>query len=258
MHLTKLFRQFWVILLLIFSGACCCSINHKNIETQPEELKVILRTFLKNELLKVWYPACIDSVNGGFLSDFNYNWTPEGRQDKMIVGQARHVWTASQAFLFFNDSSYYQIARHGFHFLKQKMWDTDFGGFYMILDSSGNDINNSYFDEKTSYGNSFAIYALASYYMISGDSSALQLAVETFKWLEEHSHDTVYKGYFDKMLRDGSLYTQSNSGITGIELKKNNGKIIILQSIFLKPSQGYMKYGPTAYCDNERWKYSNS
>ena len=58
------------------------------------------------------------------------------------------------------------------------MWDKDYGGFYTIRNSKGDLIQNSSFEEKTAYGNAFAIYALASYYTVSGDTSALRLAIE--------------------------------------------------------------------------------
>jgi len=47
---------------------------------------------IRTELLNKWYPQSVDSLYGGFLTTFTYNFLPTGPQDKMIVTQARHVW----------------------------------------------------------------------------------------------------------------------------------------------------------------------
>lgn len=159
---------------------------------------------LKTELLNAWYPVTIDTVYGGFLSDFTYDWQPQGRQNKMIVSQTRHVWTTSQAAMFFNDDRYRRIAEHGFHFLKDKMWDKTYGGFYWLCNREGTPLYEANGDQKSAYGNAFAIYALATYYEMSGDTSALNRAQKTFWWLERHSYDPEYRGYFDQLTRDGA------------------------------------------------------
>jgi cellobiose epimerase len=64
------------------------------------------------------------------ISRFDYRWQPEGNQTKMVVTQARHVWTASTASRFFDgDTTLLSYARHGFHFLRDVMRDKDYGGY---------------------------------------------------------------------------------------------------------------------------------
>lgn len=188
------------ILLLIFIG--CSSSFPMQIQTIIAEIEQSLRY----ELLNAWYPISVDTVYGGFLSDFTYDWQPNGPQNKFLVSQARHVWTTSEAAMFLSDDSYRKIAKQGFHFLKDKTWDTRYGGFYMLRNRHGDPFPGGYGDEKSAYGNAFAIYALAIYYAMSGDTSALNLAQKTFFWLEKHSHDPEFKGYFDRMKQDGSWY----------------------------------------------------
>jgi mannobiose 2-epimerase len=199
-----------------------------------EEIATEMEHSLRTELLAPWYPNSLDTVNGGFLSDFTYDWKAEGRQNKMLVTQTRHVWTSSQAARFLRDDTYRRIAKHGFTFLRDKMWDEEFGGFFMLRDTQGGPVSYSYGDEKRAYGNSFAIYALASYFHLSGDSSALNLAKDTFHWLEKHSHDPEHKGYFDRMLRDGTLPQRDQSAaiwdarLSG--LKDQNSSIHLMES----------------------------
>lgn len=228
-HLNKWTSAQFSLLFLMLTVACSGGSS-----SGDEQLVSTMEQSLQTELLSVWYPNSIDSVNGGFLSDFTYDWKPEGRQNKMLVTQTRHVWTASQAAMFFDDDTYREIARHGYEFLRSKMWDEEFGGFYMLRNPQGGPISYSYGDEKRAYGNSFAIYALASYYKMSGDTSALNLAKNTFLWLEKHSHDPEHKGYFDRMLRDGSLPKPNESNaiwdarMSG--LKDQNSSIHLMES----------------------------
>lgn len=157
------------------------------------------------DMLQHWYPRAVDDTYGGFLSSFTYDWQPTDQQDKMIVTQARHVWSNARASELYADVTHYPTsARHGFAFLRDVMWDKTYGGFHTLVDRQGN-VKSPEGEAKTAYGNSFAIYALAAYYRASGDTAALSLAKETFRWLEEHSHDPVHKGYYQHMEKDGSL-----------------------------------------------------
>ncbi len=162
---------------------------------------------LKDQLLDVWYPLAIDTLHGGFLSDFSYRWEPDGPQRKMIVTQARHVWTASKAAAFFPENEgYLAAAAHGVAFLRDVMWDAEFGGFYALVTREGTVVTGAGdgWLLKTAYGNAFGIYGLAAYYHASGDTAALKLARDAFHWLEMHSHDAVHKGYFQHLERDGT------------------------------------------------------
>ena len=157
------------------------------------ELAKTIEHSITTELLNKWYPAAMDKDYGGFLSAWTFDFKPTGDQDKMIVSQARHVWTSSKASEVYTDVlQYKECATHGFKFLRDVMWDNTYGGFHTIVDRQGN-VKSGPTEEKTAYGNSFAIYALAAYYHATQDSSALNLAKKGFIWLEEHSHDPVYK-----------------------------------------------------------------
>lgn len=191
-----------------------------------------MKESMVNKLLQQWYPASVDTLYGGFLSSFTYDFKPVGNQDKMIVTQARHVWSNSKAAEMFPGTAYYKsAARHGFDFLKNVMWDKTYGGFYTYIDRQGN-VKEASFAPKEAYGNSFAVYALAAYYQASGDTAALNLAKKEFYWLENHSHDPVHKGYFQHMKRDGTPIVRPADVPTRSELgyKDQNTSIHLLES----------------------------
>ena len=47
-----------------------------------------IETELEN-LLHTWYPRIIDTIHGGYWTNFEYDWTLSTNQDKMLVTQAR-------------------------------------------------------------------------------------------------------------------------------------------------------------------------
>jgi mannobiose 2-epimerase len=191
-----------------------------------------MQSSMVNNLLKPWYPKAIDTANGGFLSTFTYDFKVAPNQDKMIVTQARHIWSNSKAAERFPKVAYFRSgAKHGFEFLRDKMWDKANGGFYTFTDQQGNPKQGG-FAPKEAYGNSFAIYGLAAYYKVSKDTSALNLAKKTFYWLEKHSHDPKYKGYFQHMELDGTRIVRTAATPSTAELgyKDQNTSIHLLEA----------------------------
>lgn len=184
---------------------------------------------LRNELLQPWYPRSIDTVYGGFITAYNYDFTPAANQDKMIVTQARHVWTCSKAAERYPEQAYFlTAAAHGFRFLRDVMWDATYGGFYTLVDQTGKVTSAN----KEAYGNAFGIYALAAYYHASGDTAALRLAQQAFYWLDRHAHDAQYKGYFQHLQRDGTPIRRSASTPSTSDLgyKDQNSSIHLLEA----------------------------
>lgn len=211
-----------ILVLLLLS---CKSAEIVSGNSLADELDRSIQT----EMLNKWYPACLDTTYGGFISTFTYDWKPEGDQDKMIVTQARHTWINAKASEFYPQTSHYKKgARHGFLFLHDVMWDKAYGGFYTLVSRDG-EVKD---DSKTAYGNSFGIYALAAYYKASGDTSALKLAREAFMWLEKNSHDPVHKGYFQHLTREGKRIERTSDvpSTSDIGYKDQNSSIHLLEA----------------------------
>jgi cellobiose epimerase len=207
------------ITLLAFGVKACSS------EPESETQSHVIEDEMKL-MLDAWYPRVIDEEHGGYISSFSHDWEMTGTQEKMIVTQARHLWSLSKVMTLYPDNQDYpEYANQGFEFLKKHMWDDEYGGFYQMVTREGEPMRDTYFGDnyaKTLYGNSFAIYGLAAHYGATGNQGSLDLAVEAFNWLEEHSHDKEYGGYFQPLARDGTPTTEGytkdyNSGIHILE-----------------------------------------
>jgi len=193
---------------------------------------------LMDGILKRWYPLVIDKECGGYFTNVTYDWKLAPQQEKMIVSQARHVWTLSKVSDFLGgEKEYERMAHHGFPFLKNKMWDKEYGGFFQIRSREGGISNvNGWRDEKRAYGNAFAVYALAALYHQTHDLEVLEFAQTAFRWIEEHAYDRKQKGYFQFLTCDGKHFDRTSSYKTmakdGNELgfKDQNSSIHLLEA----------------------------
>ena len=223
------------ILLLIGAGLflnLSCTTPPKVSPKSDQQILIELTESLKTGILNVWYPRTIDTIYGGFLSDFDYQWERKGPQNKMIVTQSRHIWTCSEVAEFYPEKKeyYLKIARHGIQFLKDKMWDSKNGGFFNLVDREGKVLSSGKTDRimKDAYGNAFALYGLSAYARVSGDTSALSLAKKTFQWLDQHSYDPLFGGYYQFLEADG---TPLKGGYNGTPPKDQNSSIHLLEAL---------------------------
>lgn len=219
-----------ILVILILVG---CKKSHRETESEYLQFKSALEKSLKEKVLDFWYPRAVDWDSGGFFSDFTYDFQlKDSPQEKMIVTQARHLWSCSRALTRYpKDDHFKKAAEHGFHFLKNNMWDAKRGGFYQLVDRSGKPLLEKS-PMKTAYGNSFGIYALAAYFEATGDSAGLHLAIDTFRWLENHSHDPVHKGYFQHLDQKGNpvLRKADTPSTSDLGYKDQNSSIHLLEA----------------------------
>ena len=218
-------------LLLSTSTLVALSFYCTGQEKERSHIAVEIENSIQNELLNKWYPQCIDEEYGGFISTFSYDFKPVGPQLKMIVTQARHTWVNAKASQQYPAKTYYRKgAEQGFHFLKNSMWDKTYGGFYSFVDRQGNVQDRE--RGKNAYGNAFGIFALAAYFNATGDTAALILAQKTFRWLENHSHDPIHRGYYQQLERDGTPILKKGATISQADTgyKDQNSSIHLLEA----------------------------
>ncbi len=204
--------------------------NYNNIVNE------MVDCFGKN-LMDKWYPLAVDKEKGGYFTNISYNWTIDYEQPKMIVTQARHLWSTSKTAVLLNNQFYANTAEHGFKFLKNKMWDKKNGGFYQMRNREGGFSDYLGFkEEKRIYGNAFALYGLAAFYELTKAENVLEFAKEAFNWIEDHAYDSKYLGYFQFLTPKGEPFDKSSKYKTlaydAIELgyKDQNSSIHLLEA----------------------------
>lgn len=196
---------------------------------------------LRRDILNTWFPRTIDNQNGGFHSEFNRAWEPTKSLGKFSVFQGRMTWISSQIVMHRPDlkDQYLPYVKHGVDYLNDVLWDKQYGGFYWGLDDNGQ-TSPFYTDGKHLYGISFGLYGAAAAYQATQDPKALDLAKRTFRWIEEHAHDSKNGGYFEWLTREGKIVAGNPDQVTlqGVPLsqfpvgyKSMNTHIHLLESI---------------------------
>nr|WKN36216.1 AGE family epimerase/isomerase [Tunicatimonas sp. TK19036] len=204
----------WLLFIFFGLGIVACQSTEKveSNDQETTERDTLYSQISKqwNQVLNAWYPRSLDTLNGGYLANWTYDWQQQPKQDKMIVTQARHLWTTSKVALERpQDSLYQHAARLGFDFLKDHMWDQRHGGFYWLVNRKGEPLLKGEGLYKKSYGHAFGIYALAAYAEAVPESEeVLKFAQESFRWLDEHAHDDSNGGYFSVYAQDGTPLTE--------------------------------------------------
>ncbi len=189
-----------------------------------------------NELLEVWYPRAIDSVYGGYLANFDSAWQLLPPLNKMIVTQARHLWTTSQAARRYpHEPLYGRAADQGYQFLRDKLWNAEHGGFRWRVDRTGAPLPVDASDDlMRTYGNAFGIYALAAYHAYRQDEESLALAQRAFQWLEQHAYDPLYGGYFAAITKAGEIISAQSAAQRNLPIratyKDQNTSIHLLEA----------------------------
>jgi mannobiose 2-epimerase len=221
--LVKSCQYYLALAILLCSFSCSQEITEPAAPSIADEIDSVLR----QDVAHLWYPLVIDSLNGGYLSDFDYKWQANGPQNKLIVSQARHVWTCSKLETMYPGQGFIDYAAHGVSYLQNFMWDSLNGGFHSLLSREGVVLDQQWGGHKTAYGISFGIYGLSAYAMATDDSDALELAKSAFRWLDEHGYDPEFGGYFQFITPEGVAL---KDGFDGTPPKDQNSSIHLLEA----------------------------
>jgi mannobiose 2-epimerase len=230
---------FVIPVIFVACGTGSPSGNHSGKSGSDQLLLAdTLERSLFDFIIQPWYPRNIDSVNGGYISSFGNDWTmTDGFQMKALVQQARHVWSTSFIYEHYPErQEMLEYAAHGFRFLRDFMWDQEYGGFHAYTARDGKPADRSV-NVKLIYGQAFAVYGLSQYYRVGKDEDALELAQKAFRWMEDHAHDKTYGGYFESLERDGTPHPVDQTRRAGERgfptrgLKDFNSSIHIMEAL---------------------------
>jgi len=147
----------------------------------------------RTSIISFWYPRAIDPAGG-----YRVGWDARGRptkDERGTVSQARLVYVfARAARAGHRPDAMLAAAHHGLEYLRDVLWDAEHGGFVWSLDRP----------QKTTYAQSFALFALAELVRAGGNEDARDLAVRTLDLLETRAHDDEFGGYFELFAPDWS------------------------------------------------------
>ena len=150
-----------------------------------------------------WCDHGYDSENSRFYAEVSIENIPNINAPYVIIQRTRLLWyfsVLSQQKRFDQYRSYADLL---YKELINNFYDKSRGGFYWEVDASFNLSN----DRKQIYAQAFAIYALCEYHSLSGNSKALNIALETFDLIETHAWDQDMSGYIEALDSDWKMLT---------------------------------------------------
>lgn len=150
---------------------------------------------LAGRLLPFW-KALRDQEHGGYYGYVGHDLQVDRKAEKGCILNSRILWFFSQAALTLGDRSLVPYARHAYEFLRDRCLDREYGGVYWSVTYDGKPLD----DTKHTYNQTFAVYALSAYYLLTGEKEALSLARELFRVIQERCTDEG--GYLEAFTRD--------------------------------------------------------
>jgi cellobiose epimerase len=174
-------------------------------EAIPGRLCAFARDQLYGNLLPFWTTVVPHKQGAGFAGRVDGQGNVISDAPLGIILNARLLWTFSEVYCFTTEPRYLDLARRAFDHLVNHFYDDIHDGYYWAIDASGSRLQ----DKKQTYGQAFALFALAGYYKACREQGVLEKALSLFEVIEEKCSDTLYDGYFESFNREWQ-YTGEN------------------------------------------------
>lgn len=174
---------------------------------------MLVRNEFENHLCEIIIPfwkKLRDDEYGGYYGYMDYELNIDKKAVKGCILNSRILWFFSNAYMVIKDESLKKEAQHAYEFMIDNCLDKDNGGIYWSMTYDGKPEDTM----KHTYNQAFAIYALSSYYDISGDKEALDRAFSLFDTIETKCKDSI--GYLEALDRDFNIISNEALSENGI------------------------------------------
>lgn len=168
-----------------------------------------IKEHLVNSIIPFW-KSMKDDEFGGYYGMMDYDLNLDKKAEKGCILNSRILWFFSNAYKLLGDKSLLTYATHAFDFCMTHCMDHENGGIYWSLNYNGTVLDST----KYTYNHAFAIYALSSYYSVTGNCEALAKAVELFELIESKCRDAIgYVEAFDEKFQPIENEKLSDNGV---------------------------------------------
>ena len=168
-----------------------------------DDIVAPIQESLRRDVIDVWFPRCVDRPRGGYNCDFDRSWRHRGPQHRLLEFQARQMRTAARLALAFpEEGRFIEIALHGLRYLRDVMWDHQYGGWYALMAADGTPLAGG---TKHAHGTAYGAQGCAVVFKATGDPEARALAEAAFEWFDSRAHDDEHGGYHSWLTREGRV-----------------------------------------------------
>ena len=167
----------------------------KKVNTRSRLFALKARKVLDTQIAPFWSDMA-DNDLGGFYGYMDHDLKLNKKADKGIILQSRILWFFSELAMLTKDIDQISSADHAFRFLTEYGFDSEYGGVYWSVTYDGKPSDTT----KHTYTQAFALYALSSYYGLTGNELALKRAEQLFELIEIQCRDSG--GYLESFNRE--------------------------------------------------------
>ncbi len=169
----------------------------------------VLERVLVENVVPFWGRAVDD--RGGFHLAHDAAGRPVDVTLKYLIGQARATWWfARLGRSRWGSPADLDVARHGFRFLVERLWDDEHGGFWWAVPHAG----RPPWQEKETLAQLYGLFALVEVAVATGDQEAAALATDLWRRFDAGAHDGVHGGYVEVVARDWTREESLRGGFT--------------------------------------------
>jgi mannobiose 2-epimerase len=195
------------------------------------EIKLMIQQIryeLHENIMPFWMRRCLDSAGNGFIGRMSNDLVVDTEAPKGLILNTRLLWSFSAFHRFTKHPESLKMAHFTYDYIRQYFWDAEHGGSFWMLRPDGSPLVTS----KKIYGQAFLIYAMAEYYLCTGNTEALNIAQTTFNLIDQYALDRDYSGYFEVCNRDWSLADDQRLGDEDMNEKKSMNNHLHLMEAF--------------------------
>jgi mannobiose 2-epimerase len=170
---------------------------------------VEIKEHLIKDIIPFWQ-SLKDDEFGGFYGEMDFDLNLNRKADKGCILNSRILWFFSNAYMTLSQKEYLMYAKHAYEFLIKAFLDQKNGGVFWSVTHDGRPSD----DTKHTYNQAFAVYGLASYYDVTKDMEALNLAYSLVDRIENFCRDDIgYLEAFDRNFKPASNEKLSENGV---------------------------------------------
>lgn len=159
------------------------------------------RRMLEENIIPFWQ-GLRDDEYGGYIGHVDFSMHSDCKAEKGCILHSRILWFFSEAALLLNRMDLAADAEHVYSFFTQHCMDREQGGVYWSVSYDGSPMDTT----KHTYNQAFALYALSSYYRLTKNPNAKQLAYQLFDLIQEKAFDGA--GYLEAFDRNWKPFLQ--------------------------------------------------
>ena len=184
-----------------------------------DRIAAAARQHLETVILPFW-KNLRDDTCGGFYGYMDQQLNLDQKAEKGCILNSRILWFFSETAMALKSEELKDYARHAYAFLRDHCMDRENGGIFWSMTYDGKPLDTT----KHTYNQGFAIYALSSYYRLTGEEEALRTAMEIFRLIEAHCTDEI--GYLEAFTADWQPESNEKLSENGVMAAKTMNTLL--------------------------------